>query len=267
MRPLRRTPMSTAATAGAVSAIAALAALALGPAVVAGAAAASEPSAQSEYQAAMKAVGTQGVHFSSTATQSGVKIAVQGDTGSTSGAQTLVVKNGNLTERMSALLVGSTGYINGNATALHHVIGLTNGQSSKYANTWLSFPTSNSGLDELVSGLLDSQVSSELQMSGPYSYSTTTTVSGKSALAIHGSQSTQSGGKVAVVLYVPATGTPLPIEEVTNPDDKGGASTIRGTVAFSSWGEKTSEKSPTHSVSLLKLVPSSTSSATSTTAG
>ena len=32
----------------------------------------------------MKAVGTQGVHFSSTATQSGVTIAVQGDTGSTS---------------------------------------------------------------------------------------------------------------------------------------------------------------------------------------
>ena len=44
-----------------------------------------------------------------------------------------MVKNGNLTEHMTALLVGSTGYINGNATALHHVIGLTSGQSSKYA--------------------------------------------------------------------------------------------------------------------------------------
>ncbi len=267
MRPLRLTPINAAAAAGAVSALAAVAALAVGPAVVAGAAAASEPSAQSEYQAAIKAVGTQGVHFSSTATQSGVRIAVHGDTGSSSGAQTLVVRNGNLTERMSALLVGSIGYINGNATALHHVIGLTSGQSSKYANKWLSFPTSNSGLAELVSGLLDSQVSSELQMSGPYSYSTASTVSGKPALAIHGSQSTQSGGKVAVVLYVPATGTPLPIEEVTNPGGKGGASTIRGVVTFSSWGEKTNEKSPAHSVSLLTLVPGSTSSATSTTAG
>ena len=264
MRPLRRTSISTAA--GVVGVIAALA-LAGGPALVAAAAAASEPNAQSEYQAAMKAVGTQGVHFSSTATQSGVTIAVQGDTGSTVGAQKLVVKNGNLTERLSALLVGSTGYINGNATALHHVIGLTSGQSSKYAGRWLSFPTSNSGLDELVSGLLDSQVSSELQMSGPYRYSTATTVNGKSALAIHGSQGTQSGGKVPVVLYVPATGTPLPIEEVTNPNGQGGKSAIRGTVDFSAWGEKTSEKAPSHSVSLLKLVPGSTSSATSTTAG
>jgi hypothetical protein len=264
MRPLRLTPIGSAAAAGA---IAALALCALDPAAVAGAAPASQPSAKSEYQAAIRAVGTQGVHFSSTATQSGVKIAVQGDTGSTSGAQTLVVKNGNLTERMSALLVGSTGYINGNATALHHVLGLTSGQSSKYANRWLSFPTSNSGLAELVTGLLDSQVSSELKMSGPYSYTTATTVSGKPALAIHGSQSTQNGGNVAVVLYVPASGPPLPLEEVTNPGDKGGASAIRGIVAFSSWGEKTSEKSPTHSVSLLKLVPGSTSSATSTTAG
>ena len=266
MRPLRPTPISTAATACAVGVLAALAALAAGPAVLAGAAAASEPSAQSEYQAAIKAVGTQGVHFSSTATQSGVTFAVQGDTGSTAGAEKLVVKNGKLTERMSALLVGSTGYINGNATALHHVIGLTNDQSSKYAGAWLSFPTSNSGLDELVSGLLDSQVSGELQMSGPYRYSTATTVNGKPALAIDGSQGTQSGGKVAVVLYVPATGTPLPIEEVTNPGGQGGTSAIRGTVTFSAWGEKTSEKAPGHSVSLLKLVPSS-SSATSTTAG
>jgi hypothetical protein len=266
MRPLRPTSISTAATAGAVGVIAALA-LAAGPAVVAGAAAASEPNAQSEYQAAMKAIGTQGVHFSSTATQNGVTIAVQGDTGSTAGAQKLVVKNGNLTERLSALLVGSTGYINGNATALHHVIGLTSGQSSKYAGTWLSFPTSNSGLDELVSGLLNSQVSSELQMSGPYRYSTATTVNGKPALAIHGSQGTQSGGKVAVVLYVPATGRPLPMKEVTNPDSQGGKSSIQGTVAFSAWGEKTSEKAPGHSVSLLKLVPGSTSSGTSTTAG
>ena len=67
-------------------------------------------------------------------------------------------------------------------------------------------------------------------------------MNGKSALAIHGSQGTQTGN-VAVVLYVPASGTPLPIEEDTNPDG-GGKSAIHGTVDFSSWGEKTSEQAP-----------------------
>ena len=41
-----------------------------------------------------------------------------GDAGSTSGAQTLVVKNKSITERMSAKVVGSTGYVNGNEAAL-----------------------------------------------------------------------------------------------------------------------------------------------------
>ena len=214
----------------------------------------------------MNAVGAQGVHFSSTARQSGVTITVHGDTGATSGAQTLVVKNGSLSEHLTALLVGSTGYINANATALHHVIGLTSTQSSKYAGAWLSFPTSNNGLAQLVTGLLNAQVPRELEMTGPFTYGTAASVNGKRALAIRGSQGTQTG-KVPVVLFVPATGTPLPMEEDTNPGTGGGSAAIHGTVSFSSWGEKTTEKAPAHSVSLLKLVPGTTSGATSTTAG
>ena len=215
--------------------------------------------------AAIKAVGTKGVHFESTALQSGISLTVVGDTGATSGAQQLTVKKGSTTEHMSAVVVGSTGYIKGNAAALHNVIGLTSAQSSKYANQWLSFPTSNTSLEELVSGLLNSQVSSELQMSGPFTYGTATTVHGQAALVVRGSVSTESGSKVPTVLYVPATGAPLPIEEVTNPGKSSGSSDIHGTVTFSKWGEATSEKAPTHSVSLLKLVPP-TSGATSTTA-
>ncbi len=199
------------------------------------------------------------MHFSSSASQKGATIDVSGDTGTTSGAQTLVVKNGKITEHMSAVVVGSTGYVNGDATALHHVIGLTSAQSSKYAGTWLSFPTSNQSLGQLVGGLLDSQVTTELQVGGPYSYGAATTVAGQHALAVRGSVGTQSGGKVPIVLYVSATGTPLPIEEVTNPKGSG-ASAIRGTVTFSHWGEQKSQQAPGHSVSLLKLVPASASS-------
>jgi len=266
MRPLRQFPISTAATAGAVSAVVALAALTAGTSAAAGAAATPAQSAQSEYQAMLKAVGTQGVHFSSSARQSGVTISVHGDTGATTGAQTLMVKNGSLSEHVTALLVGSTGYINANATALHHVIGLTSTQSSKYAGAWLSFPTSNNGLAQLVAGLLNSQVPRELEMTGPFTYGTATSVNGKSVLAIRGSQGTQTG-TVPVVLLVPASGTPLPIEEDTNPGTGGGSSAIHGTVSFSSWGEKTTERAPAHSVSLLKLVPGATSGATSTTGG
>ena len=222
---------------------------------------------QAEYQAAIKAAGNLGVHFVSVASQGGVTIHVTGDTGATSGAQTLTVSNGKLSEHVTAMVIGSTGYVNANSTALHYVIGLSTSQSNKYANKWFSFPTSNSGLAQLVSGLLNSQVSAEVQMSGPYTYGPLTTIGGQQAVAIHGTVSTQSGSKAPVVLYVPATGTPTPIEEVTNPGASAHSSAIRGTVSFTHWGEKISEKPPAHSTSLLKLAPPSASGATSSTAG
>jgi hypothetical protein len=258
MPPLRPIPARTAAAAAGLVA----AALALAAATPAGAAATPSTSASTEYQSALTAVGTQGVHFVSTAKQNGVTLDVTGDAGTTSGAQTLVVKNKSLTEKMNARVVGSTGYVNGNAAALQHVIGLTKAESSKYGGKWLSFPTSNTGLDELVGGLVSSQVSKEIEIGAPYSYGTAATVGGQHALAIKGSVADSNGDKVPVVLYVPASGKPLPLEEVTNAGTSGGASTIHGTVAFSHWGENISQTVPAPTTSLLKLVPASSSSTT-----
>jgi hypothetical protein len=263
MRPatICATAVAVVTLGSGIGTLGALATLTAAPSATAGTAS-KGPSAQAEYKAAIKAIGTKGVHFESTAVESSISLKVVGDTGATTGAQELTVKNGKITEHMSAVVVGATGYVNGNAAALHHVIGLSNGQSSKYAGQWLSFPTSNSSLEELVGGLLNSQVGTELQMSGPYTYSATSTVHGQHALAVRGYVSSESGSKVPVVLYVPSTGSPLPIEEVTNPG-KGGSS-IHGTVTFSKWGELTAEKAPGHSVSLLKLVPSSSGTTTTT---
>jgi hypothetical protein len=277
MHPLRQHTARTAAVATGL-ATTALTVAALATAVVtavpAGAAAAAaatttttaaasagSAAATAQYNAALKAVGSQGVHFASVAKQSGAELDVSGDAGTTAGAQTLVVKNKNLTEHLNALVVGSTGYVKGNQAALAHVIGLTTAESKKYANKWLSFPTSNQSLGELVGGLLSSQVEKELEIGGPYTYGKSTTVNGVKATAIKGSVATESGSKVAVVLYIPASGTPLPIKEVTNAG--GNSSTgIVGTVTFSNWGENKSQTKPAHTTSLLSLVPASSSSTT-----
>ncbi len=262
MRPLFA--RSVAAATG-LSAVALTAALAAAPVPAGAASTPSQSTPQAEYQAAIKAASNQGVHFVSVASQNGITIHVTGDTGASSGAQTLTVTNGKLTERVAATVVGSTGYVKANSTALRDVIGLSTSESNKHANQWLSFPTSNSGLDELVSGLLNSQVSAELQMSGPYTYGATTTVNGQRAYAVRGTVKTQSGSNEPVVLYVSATGKPNPIEEVTNPSASSHSSAIHGTVSFSNWGEKLSQKAPAHSSSLLKLAPASTSGTTTTT--
>jgi hypothetical protein len=267
MHPLRHNTDRTAAVATGLAAAAALALAAPAGAAsttttTAAAAAAGSAAATAQYNAALKAVGTKGVHFVSVAKQNGAELDVSGDAGNTSGTQTLVVKNKSTTERMSALVVGSTGYVKGNEAALQDVIGLTKAESTKYANKWLSFPTSNEGLGELVGGLLSSQVAKELEISGPYTYAKNATVAGQKATAIEGAVANESGGKVPVVLYIPAGGTPLPIREVTNSGSAGGASAIHGVVTFSNWGENKNQTAPTKTVSLLKLVPASSSSST-----
>jgi hypothetical protein len=261
-RPVSVRPAAAVAAGAALAALAALGATC----VPAGAASTPAKTAQSVYSASVKAAGNQSVHFASVVSQGNVTLHVAGDAGGTSGSQTLTVKNGKATERLSAEVVGANGYVNGNSTALQNVIGVTAAQAKKYAGTWLSFPTSNTALAQLVSGLLKSQVASELSINGPFTFGTDATVNGQHASAIKGTVSTSNGGKVSEILYVPATGNPLPIEEVTNPGAKATSSSLHGTVTFSNWGEKTSVKAPAHSTSLLKLAPPS-SSTTTTTAG
>jgi hypothetical protein len=276
MHPLRHSPARSAAVAAGIAAAAALALAAT--AIPAGAAAtttttaagaatttttaAGSAAATTKYNAAMKAVGTKGVHFSSLAKQNGATLSVNGDAGTTAGAQTLVVKNGKVTERMTAKVVGSTGYVTGNDAALLDVIGLTKAESTKYAGKWLSFPTSNTGLAELVGGLISSEVAKELEIGGPYTFGKSATVAGQKANAILGSVSTESGSKVPVLLYIPASGSPLPIQEVTNSGSSGGSSAIHGVVTFSEWGENKSHTAPSGAYSLLYLVPASSSSST-----
>jgi hypothetical protein len=235
---------------GAVAA--SLAATAVGALADAGSADAAT-SAKSEYQAALKAAGAQNVHYVSKATEQGIALEVIGDTGKTSGTVVFEIISGSITEQLSVVLIGSTGYLRGNDAALEKVLGLTAAQSTMYSNKWLSFPKSNTALAELTGGVLNSDIASELEMTGPYTLGGTKTIAGQMTQAINGTAATSSGKKVPIVLYVAASGTPRAVEEVTNPNSK--SVSIEGTVIFSKWGEKTHPKAPTHAISLLPLLP------------
>ncbi len=222
------------------------------------------PSAQSLYQAALKATTAKTVHFVSYASENGVAIRVTGDAGPNSGTQSLTVTKGNTTEKVKAKTVGAIGFVQGNSTALRNVLGLTAAQSRTYAGKWLSFPSSNSAFDDLLGGLLSAEIPQELQLGGTLRYDPATKIGGQPALAIRGQVSTVTGKKVPEVLYVPASGTPLPLAEVTNPGAPKAAS-IHGQLVFTHWGERLTVHAPSHTVSLLTLAPTATSGATSTT--
>jgi hypothetical protein len=262
-RPLPSRPTAVAVGTAAFAVLAALGA----SAAPAGGASAPTKSAQAEYEAAVKAATNQSVHFETHVTQGSATLQQSGDAGTTSGSESLTVHNGKIAEHVSAEVVGKTGYVKGNKASLQGVLSLSAAQANKYAGQWLSFPMSNTNLAGLVAGLLRSQVATELGFGGPYTFATDATVNGHNAVGVKGSVPTNGGRSVSEILYVPSTGKPLPIEEVTNPNATAHASTVHGTVSFSNWGEQVAVSAPAHSVSLLKLVPTSTSGATSTTGG
>jgi hypothetical protein len=213
-------------------------------------------SAQALYKAALKIAGAQNVHFVSKATESGAVFEVIGDTGKTAGSQALVLEHGSTVEDFGVIVKGATSYVRGNATALTMILGLTAADSTKYANKWLYFPTSNTGLAQLVGGLRNKDLAGELEMSGPYTFGGKKTIAGHATQGIKGSATTSTGSKVPITLYVETGGTPRPVREVTSASTSNPASTgIQGTVTYSKWGEKTNPVAPPNAVSLLSLAP------------
>jgi hypothetical protein len=225
----------------------------IGTAAVAGPAGATT-SAQSEYEAALESTGTQNVHFVSDSIEQGERVDEVGDTGKSSGSLMVNVQSGSTTQTLAILLIGSKGYLEGNEAALKKIMGLTTAQATEYTNRWLSFPTSDSSLNALVSGLLTSHVASEIRMSGPYTFGKTKVIEGHDTQAILGTAPTSSGTKVPIVLYVESSGIPRPVEEITEPGAKG---SISGSVTFSQWGEQTDPVAPKKSVPLLPLLNAS----------
>jgi hypothetical protein len=220
----------------------------------AGGGASAATSAQAEYKAALRVARAESVHYVSKATESGVVLEVVGDTGTTSGSQVLVIQSGTTVETLEVVLIRSTGYVRGNATALQKIIGLTEAQSKSYTNVWLSFPATETHLADLVGGLHNSDVATELTMDGPYSFGATKKIGGHTTRGIKGNASTASGPAVPIELFVETGSTPRPVEEVTSTAK--GSTSIQGTVTFSKWGETNHTKAPPHSVTLASLAPS-----------
>jgi hypothetical protein len=210
--------------------------------------------ATATYTAALHAAGNQSVHFVSSATEDGTSIRVTGDTGATSGSQFLTLRKGKVSETLTVTLVGANGYVKGNSAALVNVLGVTAKQGATYGGKWLSFPTSNAELAQLVTGLHTKDTSAELKMNGPLTFGSATTIDGQSATAIKGTVGTTAANRLPAVLYVATSGDHRPIEEVTNPSKGKSTSAIHSTVTLSNWGEKTHESAPSHSTSLLSLV-------------
>jgi hypothetical protein len=204
------------------------------------------------YASSLKVAGSASVHFSSRAVESGAVLEVVGDTGVSKGSQVLVIASSKAIESLEVILIGVTGYVRGNTTALEKILGLSAAQAKKNLDTWLSFPATQKGLSALVGGLLNADVAQELKMTGPYTFGSKKKINGVHTIGINGTASIASGGTVPMELFVETGKVPRPIEQITNPKKQ--ATSIQEDVLFSHWGEKNHTKAPTHSITLASLL-------------
>lgn len=210
------------------------------------------PNPQALYQSAIQESGTQSVHYLSRALENGVVLEVIGDTGPTAGTQVLVIESKSAVESLEVLLIGATGYVRGNATALEKILGLSEAEATANLDNWMSFPATEKAMSEVVGGLRNADIPDELAMSGPYTLTGKKKIEGHKTYGIGGFASTSGGGSLPMILYVETGKVHRPVEEITNPKRLTGQ--IEEVVQFSRWGELSHPKAPKTSVSLATLL-------------
>jgi hypothetical protein len=162
------------------------------------------------------------------------------------GLRTETFTGGGLTGQLSAILVGPAVYVRGNFVGLVAFMQFTDTAATNEAGHWIwvSQKKPSQTLDYLAlsSGMTVSSIISQLQMSGPLTLTSPTTVQGQAVLGIKGKRLTNSG--VTEVLYVSANGTPLPVEMVSTYNGE------TATLVFSLWDKAPAATAPAHPVPL-----------------
>lgn len=183
------------------------------------------------------------VHYVSVSTASGGRHARDvADVGRTSGIQRVTFSQNGKTGRQTTLVIHSTGYLHGDAFALH-AMGFPNSFVSRYAGKWISIPHTSPLYAPLAQ---DVTLGSFARNGLPRTHLTVVggTIAGKPMRGLRGTAPASEGGGTLTV-YVPTSGPPLTSE---------GTLVIRGAhagtahVTVSRWNEPVHVHAPAHAV-------------------
>jgi hypothetical protein len=244
-----RVASSVRAAGGAVAvvgaaALVALVALPAGPA----SASSSQPSAATLYRDAMASTKGWYVHYQSSSTQAKTTLEESGNAGPASGTQLIHMGTGtSLTNTATIDVIGGTTFVKGNASGLETLAGLSAAEAAEAAGQWIEFSTDNSDFSAVVAGVRSKDLATELALKGPLKLGRTRAVDGLKVDAIKGTQTLQHKS-VAVVLYVRADGTHVPVEEDSL--NAHGQRTKAEHIAYSSWGETVRPMAPQATISI-----------------
>jgi hypothetical protein len=226
------------------------------PVVTASAAGASDSSSSESLQQTVKQAVTSmekagSGHVVITADRGGQHSAETIDLGSNGGTAT-VVEAGKV---LHILYTHHTVYLQAKPDVLTTVIGMPAKLAQKYGGKWLSSPSSQGGIAQLVQLFsLKTYATGLVNLSGPLTKASSTSTGGKSVIAVHGtipktSFNQGSGAGSAATLLVTTAKPHYPVQVSWSDSNEG---TMK--LTFGKWGEQVQVTAPSKSTSMKKVV-------------
>jgi hypothetical protein len=210
--------------------------------------AAAAPDAGTLYRQAMATTQAWSVHYTSSGTVSKVSNSQSGDAGPASGTQQVLIQTGATSDEASLVVIGQITYAKANAAGLEDLMGLSATQAAADANQWILFSTANAAFSQIVAGIRSHDVAEEIALTGPFTLGASRHLDGYEVDTIRGTLEVQGAKPERAVLYVRASGRPLPVEE----DTVGAQGQPNGEdhIVFSQWGEQVRPKAPDATITL-----------------
>jgi hypothetical protein len=217
------------------------------PAASTGTALASLPPAQilSKALAAAEAAGS--VHFAGTNRSSSGTSSYDQNASSDVGNQVITTSSGG---RVTIRMVAGVGYLRGNVTALSQIF--PGKAVSQFAGRWIATRPGDPGYQDVTVGVTLASALAEFTPAQPLTSTGPQTVDGQSVIGVKGvapADGSLPKGQ-PVILYVMATGQPLPVSF------QGGNGADQSAIAFSQWGETVHTAAPAHSVPIASVMSS-----------
>ena len=182
-------------------------------------------------------------HLRATTVHRGATVVFVQDVGRTAGVQDITIG----AQRARILVINGVAYLRANRPALVQFMGFPSAVADRLHDRWVSFmPTDAPFTDIAASVTLDSALN-EIAIKGAVTLTKQTSVLGQRVVGLTGN-AVMSGTET---LYVPASETPLPVQEILS------ANGDRETITFSKWGEIVRVTKPSGAIAFSSVVPSS----------
>jgi hypothetical protein len=164
-------------------------------------------------------------HIDITASQAGKTIVFRQDSGLAAGRQTFTIGAAHAT----VVLINDVAYVKADAPALHDYFGLPS-SSASFAGKWISIRPTDHQYVAVTAGVRLGDALKQDMIGPPFVPDAPTVLDGRRVIVIRGIAHSPGGATVSGTLYVPVSGTVLPVAFDLS------AATITDRSVFSRWG-------------------------------